>query len=151
YPELAVVVNLGKPSFLVGQFRETFHRLFRMQGAVPYPLQHFQDGFRLHDRDPASRVVPAGSRLVRRVCHAVNAACITTFSGTSKAAAARRQSSYSGAAFHSSPCQEPLLMWITPKSVCTGVSSRARMTRRSSRTRIPNVVVSRKISCCRRS
>ena len=94
--------------------------------------------------------IRAGScALTGRVLQAASAACITVFSGTSKAAAARRQSSNSGEAFHSSPCQEPVLIWITPNSVSTGVVSRARMTRFSSRTRMPKVVVSRKINCCK--
>src|ERR1700742_2213570 len=106
-----MMIDLGETSFLVGQVGEALHRLFRAQAAIAHPLQHLENGLWVHDRDPASNVVLAGSRRGCRVRHAANAACMTIFNGTPKAAAARRQSSNSGAAFHSSPCQEPVLMW----------------------------------------
>src|SRR5271156_2105430 len=122
-----MMVNLGKTCVLVGQVREPLHGLFRSQAPVAHPLQHLENGLWGHDLDPAGSCALTG-----RVRQAVSAACMTVFSETSKAAAARRQSSNSGAAFHSSPCQEPVLIWITPNSVSTGVVSRARMTRFSS-------------------
>src|SRR5580658_9992980 len=108
-----MMVNLGEACFLVGQVGEALHGLLRAHFSIAHALQHREDSLCGHGRAPVVAIC--------RVRHAFIAACMTVLRGTSKAAAARRQSSNSGAAFHSSPCQEPVLTWITPKSVCTGV------------------------------
>src|ERR1700759_4107430 len=105
-----MVIDLGKACLLVGQVGETLHRFFGAQASIAHPLQHLENGFRLHDRDPASNLVAAGCKPPWRMRQAASAACMTVFRGTSNAAAARRQSSNSGAAFHSSPCPKPGLM-----------------------------------------
>ena len=99
-PQAAVVVDLGEACFLVGQLGQALHGLLRAQFSIAHALQHCQDRISGHDRAPAGC----------RVRHAAIAACITVLRGTSKAAAALRQSSNSGAAFHSAPCQEPVLI-----------------------------------------
>ena len=101
-PQAAMMVNLGEAGFFVGQLGQALHGLLRPQFSIAHALQHREDGLSGHDRAPVVAIC--------RVRHAFIAACMTVFSGTSKAAAARRQSSNSGAAFHSSPCHEPVLI-----------------------------------------
>src|SRR5277367_6492464 len=74
---------------------------------------------------------------------ATSAACITCFSGTLRSRAARVQSSYSGIQFRSSPLRDPIFTRIIPYAVSTSTNRRCNMTRSSSRTRTPSVVVSR--------